>query len=523
MKTILTVNTRTAVALASLLIANGVQAQTAPATEVVAFLAPVTVAASRGQARVEAMPLNTTIVSQADIQKSSAQTLDQLLRDVAGMNFTGVPTPQTDPTGHQTKMRGMGNAKVLVLLDGVPIHDPFYLTTQWFKIPLSNIERVEVVRGGNSSLWGNMAVAGVVNIVSKRAADNAGEASFSAGSSGTMSGAFSKNFAVSDALSFNLTLDRLNSRGYTMVLANQLWRTPARDPVNAQDTNAQLTASAVRGQHVAGQSGVARLDALGPGDVTNKLVSRLDLDRRAVAAQGCCAGPRNDPEPGIRHENPAERHQISCARVLAGSVETDRILVARVTESEPPGGSVHQCYEAWHGPRDCDCEGYRRVVSAQQHQPVEQIPNRKLLPGLDAHEGLPGTRLVPDGGDDLVEPEPLHGKVGGHHLRGAGHRKAPVRRLPRKGLPGAGINQQPGAGVQLRGASRAGGRPRERDQPEGECHRDRRGGDQPQRSFSFCPGMIACGSRPGFSSSIVSTGTPVFSAIAVSESPSWTS
>jgi iron complex outermembrane receptor protein len=242
MKTILTVNTRTAVALASLLIANGVQAQTAPATEVVAFLAPVTVAASRGQARVEAMPLNTTIVSQADIQKSSAQTLDQLLRDVAGMNFTGVPTPQTDPTGHQTKMRGMGNAKVLVLLDGVPIHDPFYLTTQWFKIPLSNIERVEVVRGGNSSLWGNMAVAGVVNIVSKRAADNAGEASFSAGSSGTMSGAFSKNFAVSDALSFNLTLDRLNSRGYTMVLANQLWRTPARDPVNAQDTNAQLTA-----------------------------------------------------------------------------------------------------------------------------------------------------------------------------------------------------------------------------------------------------------------------------------------
>ena len=125
------------------------------------------VTASRSQARVEQMPLNTTVISQEDIQKSAALTLDQLLRNVPGLNFTAVPAVQSDPTGHQTKMRGMGNAKVLVLLDGVPVMDPFYLTTQWFKVPLSNIERIEVIRGGNSSIWGNMAVAGVIHIVSK--------------------------------------------------------------------------------------------------------------------------------------------------------------------------------------------------------------------------------------------------------------------------------------------------------------------------------------------------------------------
>jgi len=90
------------------------------------------------------MPLHTTIVSQEDIRKSASQTLDQILRDVPGLAFTGVPAAQTDPTGHQTKMRGLGNAKVLVLLDGIPIHDPFYLTTQWYKVPLSGIKRVEV-------------------------------------------------------------------------------------------------------------------------------------------------------------------------------------------------------------------------------------------------------------------------------------------------------------------------------------------------------------------------------------------
>ena len=217
------------------------QAAVPTPAEVSPQLAPVVVSASRSQARVEQMPLHTTIVSQEDIQKSAAQTLDQLLRDVPGLNFTGVPTTQSDPTGHSTKMRGMGNAKVLVLLDGVPIMDPFYLTTQWFKVPLSNIERVEVVRGGNSSLWGNMAVAGVVNIVSKRAKDNSGEASVSVGSRGSSNVTLSKNWVLSDALSFNLAVDQLNSQGYDIAPADQAWRFPGKGPANAKDSNVQLT------------------------------------------------------------------------------------------------------------------------------------------------------------------------------------------------------------------------------------------------------------------------------------------
>ena len=130
------------------------------------------------------MPLHTTVLGAEDLQKSSASTLDQLLKNLPGLNFTSLPSAQTDPTGQSTKMRGLGNAKVLLLLDGVPVMDPFYLTTQWFKLPLSNIERVEVVRGGNSSLWGNMAVAGVINVVSKRVKDDAGEWGLSVGSRG---------------------------------------------------------------------------------------------------------------------------------------------------------------------------------------------------------------------------------------------------------------------------------------------------------------------------------------------------
>jgi iron complex outermembrane receptor protein len=188
----------------------------------------VTISASRSETRVEEMPLHTTVISRTEIEESPAQTLDQLLRNIPGMNFTGVPASQSDPTGHQTKMRGLGNSKVLVLLDGVPIHDPFYMTTQWFKLPLSNIERVEIVRGGNSSLWGNMAVAGVVNVVSKRVKDNAGEAVVSVGSRGTVNVAVSKNFAVSEALSFHLAADIYHTDGYQTTPSEYLWRFPTR-------------------------------------------------------------------------------------------------------------------------------------------------------------------------------------------------------------------------------------------------------------------------------------------------------
>lgn len=204
-------------------------------------LETVTISASRSETKVEEMPLHTTVIARDEIERSPAQTLDQLLRGVPGMNFSGVPASQSDPTGHQTKMRGLGNAKVLVLLDGVPIHDPFYMTTQWFKLPLSNIERVEVVRGGNSSLWGNMAVAGVVNVVTRRARDNAGEVTMSIGSRGTANLALSKNFAVSEALSFHLAADLYHTDGYQTTPSEYLWRFPGKGAVRADNRNLQLT------------------------------------------------------------------------------------------------------------------------------------------------------------------------------------------------------------------------------------------------------------------------------------------
>lgn len=146
----------------------------------------------------------------------------------ASRNDTALLDMPTHTTGAQTKIRGLGNAKVLVLLDGVPILDPFYLTTQWFRVPKSTIERVEIMRGEASSLWSSMAVGGVVNIITRKPKDDSGEVSAGYGSFGTRNLAASKNVRVSDALNLGFSIDAFHTAGYQTTPAQYLWLYPGK-------------------------------------------------------------------------------------------------------------------------------------------------------------------------------------------------------------------------------------------------------------------------------------------------------
>jgi iron complex outermembrane receptor protein len=217
------------------------QNPTAPDT-VTRALNAVVVSATRATTTVERVPLHATIVTQEEIKKSPAQTLDQLLRDIPGMNMPGAPYYTTDPTGQQTKMRGVTNSKVLVLVDGVPIHDPFYVTTQWFKVPLSAIERVEVMRGGASSIWGNMAVAGVVNIITKRPIDNTTQLDVSRQSLNTTSASLARNFALGGTLGFRVSGDILKTDGYQTTPDAFVSAFPGKGTSSARNSNVQVAA-----------------------------------------------------------------------------------------------------------------------------------------------------------------------------------------------------------------------------------------------------------------------------------------
>ena len=174
----------------------------------------VVVSASRAGTELKDMTQNTSVITNEDLQNSPNQTVDQVLKNQSSVFLNDQPYYEKDPTGQSLNVRGLGNARTLVLIDGVPANDAMYGTIQWNLAPISSIEDVELIRGGVSNLYGNMGMGGVVNITTKPISDNKGEISGSYGTWNTSNIAASKEFAVNDVLKLRISADAFNTDGY---------------------------------------------------------------------------------------------------------------------------------------------------------------------------------------------------------------------------------------------------------------------------------------------------------------------
>lgn len=192
----------------------GAQAQIAPPPDYDQKLKSVTVSATRSGTPLDEIPLNTTILTKEALEVSPDQTIDQVLKNVPGVILNDTPYYQKDPTGQSINVRGLGNARTLVLIDGLPANDAFYGTVQWNLAPMSAIDSVEFIRGGVSSLWGNYGMGGVINIKTKTPVNSQQDASASIGAFGTYNLAASKDIIASDALQLRVSADYFNTNGY---------------------------------------------------------------------------------------------------------------------------------------------------------------------------------------------------------------------------------------------------------------------------------------------------------------------
>lgn len=136
-------------------------------TEEEVTLAPVVVTAARIEQRVERVPANITVIDEEDIRNSNARSVVDLLRSEEGIVVRDLlgngKTSQVD-------LRGFGETglyNTLVLVDGRRVNEIDLSGVDWTQIPLEQIERVEIVRGTGSVLYGDNAVGGVINIITK--------------------------------------------------------------------------------------------------------------------------------------------------------------------------------------------------------------------------------------------------------------------------------------------------------------------------------------------------------------------
>jgi outer membrane receptor protein involved in Fe transport len=145
------------------------RAQTA---EPPARLEPVVVTPSRLEQQAGDAPASVTVISADDVRSAPYVTLDDLLRQVPSFGlFRRSSSLVGHPTTQGVSLRGVGPSgasRALVLVDGIPINDPFGGWVPWSRVPLSSIDQIEIVRGGGSALWGNGALGGVINVITRR-------------------------------------------------------------------------------------------------------------------------------------------------------------------------------------------------------------------------------------------------------------------------------------------------------------------------------------------------------------------
>jgi iron complex outermembrane receptor protein len=132
------------------------------------------VTATLSEQRIADVPASVNVVTAEQIERSPAVVADDVLRQIPTFSlFRRTSSIASHPTAQGVSLRGVGPSGVsrtLVLVDNIPFNDPFGGWVYWTRVPLSDTERIEVVDGPTSSLYGNYAMGGVINIVTNRAA-----------------------------------------------------------------------------------------------------------------------------------------------------------------------------------------------------------------------------------------------------------------------------------------------------------------------------------------------------------------
>jgi vitamin B12 transporter len=137
------------------------------AKESVATLEEVVVTASRVEEPLKYAPDSVTVVTGEEMKKKGKRTVIDVLRDVPGISVA-----QNSSFGGSSSiyLRGTQNAHTLIMIDGVRVGDPMAIDGKMSISDLStdNIERIEIVRGAQSVLYGSDAIGGVINIITRK-------------------------------------------------------------------------------------------------------------------------------------------------------------------------------------------------------------------------------------------------------------------------------------------------------------------------------------------------------------------
>ena len=133
--------------------------------------APVIVSATRTEIPLDQSPSSVSVIDSQDIDRKQIERVSDALREVPGLSVVQTGTP-----GQLTSVftRGLRSEHTQVLLDGIPVNQGLQGAFNFADLTTDNIERIEVVRGPQSILYGPRALAGVIQIFTKQGEETPG-------------------------------------------------------------------------------------------------------------------------------------------------------------------------------------------------------------------------------------------------------------------------------------------------------------------------------------------------------------
>jgi len=173
---------------------------------------PVIVTATRTAQTVDETLASVTVISRKDIERQQARSIQDLLRGVPGISIANNGGP-----GKNTSvfMRGTASDHALVLIDGIRTGSATTGGAAFQNIPIEQIERIEIVRGPRSSLYGSEAIGGVIQIFTRKGYRDGFKPSFSfgGGSYGTIKGSAGLSGSIGRGW-FNMNLSGTDTKGF---------------------------------------------------------------------------------------------------------------------------------------------------------------------------------------------------------------------------------------------------------------------------------------------------------------------
>ena len=176
--------------------------------------APIIVTASRANHTVSEMPANVTVITADNLRDSGVQDVVAALETLSGVYFRH---SSDNPSQAEISMRGFGEnsfGRVLVLVDGQRLNSSDMANLDWLRIPVSAVERIEVLHGAQTALFGDHAVAGVINIITHQPSDQpSSSVSVTVGSDHTLAGHLGHSGSIGDTR-YTADVDWRKSDGY---------------------------------------------------------------------------------------------------------------------------------------------------------------------------------------------------------------------------------------------------------------------------------------------------------------------